>query len=69
MDKSEKRSTFNYKNFGENIKSNIKLRKLYKDRKVCMVDGKKKSIMSALFGVKCIDGEDEEEEMSELDAM
>lgn len=69
LDKSEKRSTFNYKNFGENIKSNIKLRKLYKDRKVCMVDGKKKSIMSALFGVKCIDGEEEEEEMSELDAM
>ena len=71
LDKSEKRSTFNYKNFGENIKSNIKLRKLYKDRKVCMVDGKKKSIMSALFGVKCIeDGDDdEEEEESELDVM
>ena len=70
MDKSEKRSTFNYKNFGENIKSNIKLRKLYKDRKLVEVDGKGKHVRNALFGVKCIDGDDEEdEEVSELDAM
>ena len=70
LDKSEKRSTFNYKNFGENIKSNIKLRKLYKDRKLVEVDGKGKHVRNALFGVKCIDGEDEEdEEVSGLDAM
>ena len=70
LDKSEKRSTFNYKNFGENIKSNIKLRKLYKDRKLVDVDGKGKNVRNALFGVKCIDEEEEEEEeVSELDAM
>ena len=70
LDKSEKRSTFNYKNFGENIKSNIKLRKLYKDRKLVEVDGKGKNVRNALFGVKCIDREDDEdEEVSGLDAM
>ena len=36
-----------------------------------MVDGKKKSIMSALFGVKCIEDDDDEEDEdeSELDVM
>lgn len=34
------------------------------------VDGKGKNVRNALFGVKCIDGEDEEdEEVSGLDAM
>ena len=34
-----------------------------------MVDGKKKGVMSALFGVKCIDEEDAEEDECELDIM
>ena len=34
---------------------------------MCTVDRKKKSVMSALFGVKCI--EEDEDEEDELDAM
>lgn len=31
LDKNESRTNFNYKNFSENVKSSIKLRKLYKE--------------------------------------
>jgi hypothetical protein len=67
LDKSEKRSTFNYKNFGENIKSNIKLRKLYKDRKVCMVDGEKKDIMRVLENVREREEEEEDKKVEDAD--
>ena len=66
LDKSEKRSTFNYKNFDVNIKSNIKLRKLYIDRQVIVVDGKKKCVMAALFGVMYIYREDDDDDEIEL---
>ena len=62
LDKSEKRSTFNYKNFGENIKSNIKLRKLYKERVQYAVDGKKVNIKNVLVGVKLIEEEEEDDD-------
>ena len=65
LDKSEKRSTFNYKNFGENIKSNIKLRKLYKERVQYAVDGKKVNIKNVLVGVKLIDDDDDDDDDEE----
>lgn len=50
LDKNERRTNFNYKNFSENVKSNIKLRKLYKERT--------NKIKQVLIGVKQIE-EDE----------
>ena len=48
--KNESRTNLNYKNFSENVKSNIKLRKLYKERT--------NKIKQVLIGVKQIE-EDE----------
>ena len=50
LDKNERRTNFNYKNFSENVKSNIKLRKLYKERT--------NKIKQVLIGVKQIEADE-----------
>lgn len=57
------------KNFGENIKSNIKLRKLYKERVQYAVDGKKVNIKNVLVGVKLIEEEEDDGDEGEIDTI
>lgn len=50
LDKNERRTNLNYMNFSENVKSNIKLRKLYKERT--------NKIKQVLIGVKQIEADE-----------
>ena len=50
LDKNERRTNLNYKNFSENVKSNIKLRKLYKERT--------NKIKQVLIGIKQIEADE-----------
>lgn len=54
LDKNERRTNFNYKNFSENVKSNIKLGKLYKERHRSVADGKQLNVRDCLVGVIAI---------------